>query len=359
MYRSRPKFQYQQIAQEIADQILRGEFSVGERLPSERLLSEQFNVQRNTVRQALDLLEENGHIVTRGRHGSYVLPPLSVQTGKTFLVNIRPGSGPNGTALLEGITCGAESAGFVVSRTNTDPLPDSLMHRIPDPDELPPDAAGVILWPHHPSDTEKLRRLSEALPVVLVDHRVTGTAIDCVRFDDVVGGKLVTEHLLSLGHQKIAFLTDEVFADSVQARWCGYVLAHEEAGVPCDSRLGLMYHFIDSKILVLTLKHLLANPETRPSAVVCSNDLVAFALLRVLSMEGLRVPKDVAVTGYGNTTPEYASAISLTTVHQPFYEMGLEASRVLTERIRQKNSDRLTAPLDISLPVRLVLRGSA
>jgi GntR family transcriptional regulator of arabinose operon len=359
MRSSRLRFQYQQIAQEIEARIVRAEYAVGGRLPSERQLSEEFGVQRNTVRQALDLLEQDGHISTKGRYGSFILPPLSSTEAGTFLVNINYGAGPNGTALYEGISCGAEAVGFSIGRTNTDPLPDSMMNRIPDPAELPPDTAGVILWPHHPADYEKLVRLNEAVPVVLVDHRVAGASIDCVRFDDVVGGRLVTRHLLERGHRRIAFLTDEVFVDSVQARWCGYVLAHEEAGVHCDSRLGLMYHFIDTKILLMTLTHLLDDPETRPTAIVCSNDLVAFLLLRLLSEEGLRVPKDIAVTGYGNATPEYASAISLTTVHQPFYKMGLEASRVLIERIRQRNSDRLTSPLDICLPVDLVVRGSA
>jgi len=359
MSRTKLRFQYQQIAQEIERQILQGELRAGERLPSERLLGEQFKVQRNTVRQAIALLENDGHISTRGRRGSFVIPPIPGRVGGTLVVNINPGSGPNGTALFEGISRGAESVGFRIERTNTDPLPNSLLNRVPDPANLPPDTAGVILWPHQPADMDKLRRLNEALPVVLVDHRVTGVEIDCVRFDDITGGKQVTKHLLDLGHRRIAFLTDEVFADSVQARWCGYVMAHEEAGVPCDYRLGMMYQCIDTRILDLTLKQLICDPETRPTAVVCSNDLVAFTLLGILSSEGLRVPRDIAVTGYGNTTPEYTNAISLTTVQQPFYQMGLEAARVLIERIRQTNADRLRAPLDVALPVSLVVRGSA
>lgn len=359
MRSSKLRFQYQQIAEEIEARIVRGEYLVNARLPSERQLSEEFGVQRNTVRQALNLLEEDGHISIKGRNGSFILPPVSGGVAGSILVNLNYGSGPNGTALYEGISCGAEAVGFTIGRIDTDPRSDSMMNRIPDPDELPPDTAGIILWPHHPADFDRLRRLNDAVPVVLVDHRVAGCSLDCVRFDDVVGGKAVTRHLLDKGHRRIAFLTDEVFVDSVQSRWCGYVLAHEEAGVKCDPRLGLVYHFIDQKILWTTLKDLLSDPETRPTAVVCSNDLVAFTLLRLLSVEGLRVPTDIAVTGYGNAMPEYASAISLTTVNQPFYQMGLEASRVLIERIRQKNSDRLTAPLDICLPVDLVVRGSA
>lgn len=359
MSRSKPRFQYQQIAQEVKDQILRGEFRVGDRLPSERLLGEQFKVQRNTVRQALAKLESDGHIATRGREGSFVLDPPPARLRGRILVNIGQGSGPNGTALFDGIVRGATAAGFSVGRFSTEPLSDSWMNRVPEQADLPADTAGVILWPHLPMDTERLMRLNEAVPVVLVDHRVTGLAIDCVRFDDVAGGRAVTEHVLARGRRKIAFLTDEVFADSVQARWQGYVLAHESAAVPLDHRLGLFYHFIDSPMLASTLRHLLAYPDTRPTAVVCANDLVAFSLLHLLNVEGLRVPRDVAVTGYGNAMPEYGSAISLTTVDQPFYKMGLEAARVLTERVRENSNDRLRTPLDICLPIELVIRGSA
>ncbi len=321
MSRSNLRYQYQQIAKAIEDQILRGELRVGERLPSERFLSQRFEVQRNTIRQALTSLERDQHIETRGRLGSYVMPPAHAEVKGTILVNIDQNAGSNGAALFEGILHGAESVGLSVARTDTEPLPNSWLNRVPDPAVLANDTAGIILWPHHPSESEKLKKLNESLPVVLVDHRVTGVEIDCVRFDDVNGGKVVTEHLLKLGHRKIAFLTDEVFVDSVQARWCGYILAHEYAGLTCDSRLSLLYQFIEPKILSLTLKYLLSDPETRPTAVICSNDLVALKLLSVLNAEGLRVPKDVAVTGYGNSTPEYTSAISLTSVDQPFYQM--------------------------------------
>ncbi len=336
-----------------------GQLRVGDRLMSERLLGKQFGVQRNTIRQALESLEVQGHIATQIRKGSYVLPAAPRTSSGTLLINISPGSGPNGTALYEGVATEADKLGFKVQRTSTEPLPDSSMNRIPDPSNLPSDTVGAIIWPHLPTDLDRLTKLNEAVPLVLVDHRVTGTSIDCVRFDDIAGGKLVTNYLFDRGHRRIAFLTDEVFAESVQGRWQGYMAAHEEAQIASEVRLSMLYQFFDSEIMGMTLRHLLGDGRTRPTAFFCSNDLVAFTLLRYLNADGYRVPEDVAVTGYGNAMPDYMAAISLTSVDQPFFEVGREAARVIGERTRQTQQERLSSPQDICLPVKLVIRGSA
>jgi len=357
MPRDEVQFQYRLIAQEIKGQILRGEIRSGERLQSERNLGLRFQVQRNTIRQALAVLESEGQIVTSGRSGSYVLPP-SPTTGGILQISIHRGSGPNINGLVEGFSQVAERAGFRLGRQSTDPLPDSEISLIPSREELPSDTAGVVLWPHYPSDPDRIKRLNEWVPLVLVDRRIMGVSSDCVRFDDLTGGKLITQHLIDLGHRQIAFLTDEVFAETVHSRWHGYLLAHEEAGIPHNPSLSVLYQMMDARIFAMTMNYLMSDPLLRPTAVVCSNDVVAFALLRYLHTEGIRVPEDMAVTGYGNSMPDYAEAISLTTIDQPFIDLGREAARLLCERTQQTSSERLKSPRDIILPVHLVIRGS-
>ncbi len=351
-----PDFLYQQIATKIKDRILDGEFAPGGRLKSERDLAQEFGVQRNTMRQALALLQSEGRIA-KDRRGSYV-QPLGERAANVFLLNIHSGSAPNLIDLVGGFTRIAEPQGFQVRRRSNNPLPDSNVNVVPALDSLLDDIAGVLIWPHFPTDIAQIKRINERVPTVLVDQRILGITTDSVRFDDVEGGKVVTKHLLELGHRRIAFLTDEVFAETVQARWQGYVLAHEEAGIVCDPKLSLLYQFIDADIFEPTMRRLYNLPDTRPTAIVCSNDVVAFGLLRFLNAEGIRVPEDMAVTGYGNSMPEYTNAISLTTIDQRFFDAGQEAARILCKRIHQPTSVRMHSPLDIVLPVRLVVRGS-
>ena len=353
------QFQYQQIAGELKAQILHGDVASDGRLPSERELVHRFQVQRNTIRQALALLEREGHISTQGRKGSFVSGPQPTPGQRTFIVNLHQGSGPNLTSLVEGLAYTLDQAGGRLQRRYTDPTSETGLDLIPDVEDIPPNTAGMVVWPHYPIDAEKLAKLAQCLPLVLVDRRVPGVFADCIRFDDISGGEMVTEHLLSLGHRRIAFLTDEVFAETVQGRWHGYVLAHDRRKLRVEPRLSLLFQEFDLPQFAHAMRYVLSDPESRPTAVVCSNDVVAFTLLRFLHDEGVRVPDDIAITGYGNGIPDYAEAMTLTTIDQPFYEAGKIAGRILLERAGQTASQRLQKPYDIAIPVSLVARGSS
>ncbi len=345
---------YRQIASQIRVKILHGELTAGARVGSERSLGIEYQAQRNTIRQALALLEHEGH-VTKSARGSFIVQ-APIPKANVFLLIVHSGTGSNLSTLLEGFSATAEQAGFEVRRVINDPAPDSNLSPVPDIQELPREIAGALIWPHFPIDTARIQRMMDRIPVVLADRWIIGLPADCVRFDDVEGGKAVTRHLIELGHRRIAFLTDEVFAETVHGRWQGYILAHEEAGIAHDPRLSLLYQFIKAEIFERTMQWLLTTPDARPTAIVCANDVVAFGLLRYLASKGIRVPEDISVTGFGDAIPEYTAAVSLTTMYQPFYEVGREAARLLIERTSQTERD--TVLQDIALPVHLVARGS-
>lgn len=357
MPRNERIFQYQEIAQELRRQILRGDFHPHERLPSERNLCEQFQVQRNTVRQALSILEAEGRIITHGKRGSFVCPVEPLEQGRDLVLYTPLGNTPMANQLLGAFSTSAEAAGFNVVRTDVQPLHGRGLSPLPDLSALPNSTAGIALWPQNPTDAEAINRIGAAVPLVLIDRRVPGVSCDCVRFDDVEGGRLVTEHLLQQGHRRIGFISDDPFAETVQFRWRGYALAHELAGVPIVPWFSLFFNGIDRSYFATGLRHILGLDEA-PTAFVCSNDLVAFVLLRFLQDEGLRVPSDVAVTGYGNIMPEYTEALALTSVNQPFDALGEAAANILIERYR-KGLPKPGDTLDFTIPVQLVPRSSS
>lgn len=351
--------QYEEIARQLRQQIRRGDFRHDGRLPAERALGKQFAVQRNTVRQALALLEKEGSIWIDPKRGSFIKSQEPDANRNVFLVNIHSGSTPTLSQLMDGFTSVSERAGYLVRRVNTDPPAGEAIDPLPDARNLPSDTAGIVLWPQNPTDAESIFRLNAVVPLVLVDRRVLGVSADCVHFDDVAGGRMVTEHLLQQGHRRIAFLTDDVFAETVQNRWRGYVTALQHHGVPVDPKLGVFFNGLHEPLYSMTMRHLLSQGADRPTAIVCSNDLVAFTLLRFLRDEGVKVPDEVVVTGYGNSMPDYLEAMALTSVDQSFYRLGQTAAEILLERVGQSSEERLRDPRDILIATHLVARNSS
>ncbi|RYG30592.1 GntR family transcriptional regulator, partial [bacterium] len=260
-------FQYQEIARELRQEILRGEFRHDGRLPSERALGERFQVQRNTIRQALALLESEGQISTEGKRGSFIQIPAANVVKNAFLVSLPGESSPDLVRLNEGFNLAADRAGFTVRRLDTHPDAGHVFDHIPEVDRLAPDTGGVVLWPQNPTDNELLMRLNAVVPLVLVDRRVLGVSADSVRFDDLTGGRIVTNHLLEQGHRRIAFLTDDVFAETVQHRWQGYALAHEEADVPIEATYSHFFHGLHEPYFSTAMRLLLSQGAKSPTAI--------------------------------------------------------------------------------------------
>ncbi len=345
---------YQEIASDLRAGILRGDYGTKGRLPSERLLSEKFAVQRATVRQALGVLEQEGFLTVEPKRGAFLRQ--GAPAPGDLLLLLPAGSSAHLTQLTEGVTQAARSVGLRVRRMESQHALGGTLDAVPDLADLPKNVAGMILWPQNPTDEAALARLNAALPLVLVDRRVEGIRADCVRFDDVTGGQKLTRHFLEQGHRRVAFLTDDILAETVRHRWQGYACAHEDMGVPLEPSSSLFFNGIHEPLFSLVLDHTLANP-TSPTAFVCSNDIVAFRLLRYLHSHGVRVPADVAVAGYGNTMPDYLQAMGLTTMDQSFTDLGARAAALLFDRLGHragKGERRETR--DITIPVSLIVR---
>lgn len=356
MARESSQVTYQDIVGQITVSITKGDYVQTGKLPSERSLAEAFGVHRNTVRHALQALESQGLITTKDKKGSYI-NRLTAPQKNVLLLCSHSDASPELSRLREGFARTAVSAGFVVRRFDTDPEPEKALDVIPKLESLK-DVAGAAIWPQNPSDPGALMEIAEMIPLALMDRRVTGLPADSVRFDDLAGGQLVTEHLLSQGHRRISFITDEVFAETVQNRWRGYAAGLEARGIKYEPQRCLFFHGLQEPTFSVMMKHLMSSPD-RPTAIVCSNDLVAFTILRFLRDEGLRVPEDVAVTGYGNSMPNYTGAMALTSVEQPFSELGAAAARILISRVYQPCEARLRRPQDVVIPLALSVRGSS
>ncbi|HEY7516157.1 MAG TPA: LacI family DNA-binding transcriptional regulator [Vicinamibacteria bacterium] len=189
---------------------------------------------------------------------------------------------------------------------------------------------------------------SRELPVVLVGRSARALSLDSVTNDDWAGAVAAVRHCASLGHRSIAHV-DGGQGAGADARRGGY----EEA--MRDLRLG-KYRLVAPGSFTEEGGHsgglVLLEHKPRPTAIFAANDLAAIGVLNAIEERGLRVPGDLSLVGYDNTSLAALRHLSLTTVHQPRLEMGQMAVSILMERLEEGRTKPRRAVLSPSLVVR-------
>jgi DNA-binding LacI/PurR family transcriptional regulator len=217
---------------------------------------------------------------------------------------------------------------------------------LPGPERV--DGLIIVSLSPHPSELERIGR--NGLPTVLVDahHR----SLPRVVVDDVLGGRLGTQHLIALGHRRIAFIGDipstPLAFTSSRLRLTGVRRAMETAGLRLPASLvGIGDH---SRFRAAELATRMLTTKRRPTGIVCASDTQAAGVLQAANQLGLSVPDELSVTGYDDL--ELADFLGLTTVRQPLYETGVRAVQRLLRSIAGLPSGPLRELMDVSLIVR-------
>jgi LacI family transcriptional regulator len=201
----------------------------------------------------------------------------------------------------------------------------------------------------------RVRTIARAVPTVVVGHHDTAAEYDSVVDDDLLGAGLVVDHLVELGHRRIAHTS----ASSSGGHWrrrpeqersTGYKNAMHRHGLDAEVRIaGDSYSEEGGYLAALEL---LRGPR-RPTAVFAGADIAALGVLRAADQLNLRIPEDLSLAGYDNTTIAALAPIDLTSVDQAGHEIGATAARLLIERI----NGRTKAVLSSARPT-LIARGS-
>ena len=199
-------------------------------------------------------------------------------------------------------------------------------------------------------DIQAISAAAAEVPLVLVARRSRMTTIDSVANDDPTGARLVVDHLVALGHRKIAHIDGHAAAGAA-ARADGYRRAMRKHGLAEFVRIASgAYSDVGGRQGVAEL----FDNGDPPTALFVANDIAALGALSALAERGLRVPQDVSVVGYDNTALAAVTQINLTTVDQPRPDMGRTAVTLLLERLGKR---RDTAR-HVLMPPTLVVRGT-
>jgi LacI family transcriptional regulator len=213
---------------------------------------------------------------------------------------------------------------------------------------------GVLISPFG-DITDRLTQLrSRGIPAVLVDRSSGDASFSSVSVDDVAGGRLAVEHLLSVGKRRIAFVGGPFGIRQVMDRAEGARLAVE--AVP-----GATLEIIETDALSVIEgrragEGIVARSD-RPDALFAANDLVAMGLLQALRMQGVdvRVPDEIAIIGYDDIDFASAAVVPLSSVRQPSAMIGKTAVEILLSEA----SDPTLTPRQIVFQPELVVRASS
>jgi len=207
----------------------------------------------------------------------------------------------------------------------------------------------IILAP--PSDDEGIKRLVERkTPAVLIGGFVEG--LSSVRVNNVDSAFSVVEHLISLGHRRIAMVNGIMSGIDAQERFRGYQLALAKHGIEMDDGLVGYGEYDQEKGFEVTMKLFSNRPQ--PTAMFCANDLMALGAVKAIREYGYDCPEDVSVVGFDDMEAAAYFHPPLTTVRQPLFDIGREATTILINQIEKK----VTEPQTVILKSELIIRGS-
>ncbi len=178
-------------------------------------------------------------------------------------------------------------------------------------------------------DVESREKAAATGAVVVVGGVEHGGPVDTVNIDNRVGARLAVDHLVSLGHRRIAHL-DGGNGAGAATRSAGYRDAMRDHGLD-DHVLIASGDFTEEGALAGAAQLLATTP--RPTAVFAANDLSAIGALDAFAKAGLRVPDDISLVGFDNTSLAAMSYVSLTTVNQPTDELGQAAIDLVIRRV--------------------------
>ncbi|WP_243229034.1 LacI family DNA-binding transcriptional regulator [Microbacterium sp. CIAB417] len=208
---------------------------------------------------------------------------------------------------------------------------------------------GALIVSHHTSDAY-VDRIADAVPVVFGGRPIHRRDSDyVVDVDNVASARLATQHLIDIGRSRIATITGPLTMLAAGDRVQGYRDALADAGLaPFAEEEG---DYSESSGAEAARRILAAGT---PDALFAASDLMARGAMAALRRAGLRVPDDVAVVGFDDSSVALTTDPPLTTIRQPMYKQGESMAAVLLARLSGGTPERTTM-----LPTELVVRGSA
>lgn len=212
---------------------------------------------------------------------------------------------------------------------------------------------GIVFATFRQRDAQEISSIAASgLPVVLLGSRADHSGMSHVDVDNRLGISELVGHLYSLGHRSIAYLNGPNDMPAAVSRLDGYAYGLKKCGLPYDSSLvvDVPWSVIGGNAAVEELD----KRKASYTAIIGSNEFCAFGVMQALKAKGLDVPGDVSVASFDDSPLLQYATPTITTMRQPFLQMGQMAVRLLMGRLQ----DPQITPASVYLQPKLMIRGS-
>lgn len=294
------------------------------------------DASRDAVLKAADELGYRPNAMARG---------LASRRSQTIGVVLNDLHNPFFTDVLDGIQAEADGRGYRVLLANGSNRPAAEAAAVELFLEYRPD--GIVLIGPQLSD-EAIVAAAANTAISTIARIVDDESIDSFTTDEMVGTRLVIDHLVELGHRSIAHI-DGGSGAAARIRRSGYEHAMREHGLGDHIRtVSGNYTEAGGEAGADQLLH----DPVRPTAIFACNDLAAAGVVHVAQQLHIDVPHELSIVGYDNSGLSGLGPLSLTTIDQPRFALGSEAMRALIERVEGDRTD----PVRVSMTPRLIVR---
>lgn len=362
---------YEKITNYLKEEMRNGKLNVGDKLPTEMELANQFSVSRITSKRALEDLRTEGLIYRIRGSGSFISKKLDddkavqaeMKSGNTIdfskiISLVIPFDTANGgiMGVVNGASRALEGTDYLLSiyccNNSIEEEHDLLMSL------YEKRVGGIIYYPI--SDRKNIEVINmfylDEYPIVSIDKYFESVPINYVVSDNMNGAYLAAKHLIESGHQKVAFLSDRRIEDatSIRNRYFGYCKALKEYGMSIDKELvknGDLYNLKPADGIEI-VKELL---DLGMTAACCLNDYVASFVIQCLNAIGVEVPGQISVTGFDDLEFCKYLPVQLTTVKQDMIQIGMDSANLLIESIEKGKHINMKKVI----PVELIIRESS
>ena len=320
---------------------------ITDRLPGERVLAKELGYSYMTIRKAIENLVAEGVL-------------YKVPTKGTFVANRKKSKSKTGTIgyFLDGRIAGGLSSPYysmifnALEKETTRKGYSLIYFSDNDPSNLRKifkKMDGVIAS-CFPRVEPLIQEMKELVPIVAIDNSAADKTIPSVIIDNFSAMTVAVDHLCSLGHQRIGFMTGLEDSDVGKNRYAGYLSGLSKNGIDKDPELVFRGNYtfrsgVSGVEYFLTLEQL-------PTAILCANDSMALGAMNRLYQEDIKVPEEVSVIGFDDINISSQIVPPLTTIYVPVDEIAARAFGLLKNLIEGKGLDNR----HVALAAKLVAR---